>query len=145
MSYSKEYRIKWSKMENESLQWQSLQDELFLLVYVTENVLWCIHKFWENLLFNLEIEPRTSVLLTNANVMKQRCTNHYNQWIHLLLKLLQLTKWNRENIMRWASNPRLHEYKFNMLSWTISRLTIAEPGHSINIQNIEQNRKKFSW
>lgn len=104
-----------------------------------------IHKFWENLLFNLEIEPRTSVLLTNANVMKQRCTNHYNQWIHLLLKLLQLTKWNRENIMRWASNPILHEYKFNMLSWTISRLTIAEPGHSINIQNIEQNRKKISW
>lgn len=145
MSYSKEYRIKWSRMENESLQWPSLQDELFLLVYVTENVLWCIHKFWENLLFNLEMEPRTSVLLTNANVTKQRCTNHYNQWIHLLLNLLQLTKWNRENIMRWASNPRLHEYKFNMLSWTISRLTIAEPGHSINIQNIEQNRKKFSW
>lgn len=145
MSYSKEYRIKWSRMENESLQWPSLQDEIFLLVYVTENVLWCIHKFWENLLFNLEMEPRTSVLLTNANVTKQRCTNHYNQWIHLLLKLLQLTKWNRENIMRWASNPRLHEYKFNMLSWTISRLTIAEPGHSINIQNIEQNRKKKSW
>lgn len=132
-------------MENESLQWPSLQDELFLLVYVTENVLWCIQKFWENLLFNLEIEPRTSVLLTNANVRKQRCTNHYNQWIHLLLKLLQLTKWNRENIMRWTSNPILHEYKFNMLSWTISRLTIAEPGHSINNQNIEQNRKKFSW
>lgn len=145
MSYSKEYRIKWSRMENESLQWPSLQDEIFLLVYVTENVLWCIHKFWENLLFNLEMEPRTSVLLTNANVMKQRCTNHYNQWIHLLLKLLILTKWNRENIMRWASNPILHEYKFNMLSWTISRLTIAEPGHSINIQNIEQNRKKNSW